>query len=89
MAAASCDSSWNRTPLLRPSGTLQNTRYCLLIHLEVFEDADYTWTWALVDDHDNVIERVDDRHWSQHDAMDAARAVHPELHVEVIPWHLP
>ena len=61
------------------------THHHFVRRIEVHEDQNYRWWWALYDDARVVHGPYD----TKHDAKDDAHAREPHAHVETIPWKLP
>jgi len=55
--------------------------------IEVFEDEYFSWWWVLYADD---IERTRSGPFeTEHAATQHAHAMHPDVHVEIVPCHLP
>ena len=61
-------------------------RHDIVRRIEVHEDQDYRWWWALYEDARVAVHGPYD---TKHDAKDDAHAQVPHVHVDTIPWKLP
>ena len=60
-------------------------------YIEVFEDEQYYWWWALYETRDRTEhEQMRSGPYADKEAaLRNAHGMHPDIHLEVIPWHLP